>query len=354
MRLFAYRPNRGVEDATLTLLQLLFNHIEMKGCHARLLFIDFTSAFNTIHPNILIQRLLHHFNLSKSLAGWILDFLTDRTQRVRVNGFFSETLCSSTGSPQGCVLSPLLFILYTSMCQSTFNNRFILKYADDTVIVSLLKDNDNSHGPIVDYFVQWCEESHLQLNILKTKDMAIDFRKESRTPSATVIRGQSVELVQSYKYLGTIIDSSLNFKENCEAVCKKGYQRLFCLRRLSLFNIDKTTLTVFYKSFIESVLSFSLAAWFKNLPLRDKNKLSQIIKRSSRLIGDPQAGLETLYTRQVMRIATNIVNCSSHPLHEEFRLLPSGRRFRVPSGRTKRFRSSFVPSAINILNKTEV
>ncbi len=57
---FAYRPNRGVEDATLTLFNLLFKHLEENGCHARLLFVDSSSAFNMIQPHILTQRLLEH------------------------------------------------------------------------------------------------------------------------------------------------------------------------------------------------------------------------------------------------------------------------------------------------------
>ncbi len=57
---FAYRPKRGVEDATITLLNLLFKHLEGSGCHAWLLFIDFSSAFNTIQPHILTQRLLEN------------------------------------------------------------------------------------------------------------------------------------------------------------------------------------------------------------------------------------------------------------------------------------------------------
>lgn len=55
------------------------------------------------------------------------------------------------------------------MCQSSHENRFILKYADDTVIVSLLKKNEISHGPVINDFVEWCEESHLHLNVLKAR-----------------------------------------------------------------------------------------------------------------------------------------------------------------------------------------
>jgi len=77
------------------------------------------------------------------LVGWTLDFLTNRTQGVKVNGILSDLLRSSTGSPQGCVLSPLFYILYTNMSQSNHLNRTILKFADDTVIVSLLHDNES-------------------------------------------------------------------------------------------------------------------------------------------------------------------------------------------------------------------
>ncbi len=110
---FAYRAHRGVNDAIITLLNLLNKHLEGSNTHARLLFIDFSSAFNTIHPHILAMRLLEHFKLSNNLVGWILAFLTNRTQMVKVNGILSDLLCLSTGSPQGCVLSPLLYILYT-------------------------------------------------------------------------------------------------------------------------------------------------------------------------------------------------------------------------------------------------
>ncbi len=149
--------------------------------------------------------------MSKNLVGWVLDFLTNRTQRVRVNGALSDQICSSTGSPQGCVLSPLLFILYTNMCRSSREDRFILKYADDSVIVSLLQGSETGHGPVVQDFADWCDRSFLQMNISKTKNMCIDFRKLPRAKESTSINGPAVECVNKYKYLGTIIDDKLNF-----------------------------------------------------------------------------------------------------------------------------------------------
>ena len=71
---FAYREGRGVQDATATLLNLLFKHLEGSKNYARLLFIDFSSAFNTIQPHVLVEKLTESFSLDPCLVGWILDF----------------------------------------------------------------------------------------------------------------------------------------------------------------------------------------------------------------------------------------------------------------------------------------
>ncbi|CAI5677546.1 unnamed protein product [Oreochromis niloticus] len=224
---FAFRAGRGVEDAAVTLLHLLYKHLEAPHTHARLLFADFSSAFNTIQPFLLADRLYNHFKLDTSLVGWVTDFLTNRSQCVRVNHVFSDVLSFSTGSPQGCCLSPLLFILYTNECRSNFTNRHILKFADDTVIVSLLVGDESGHGQVVDDFVNWCDESFLSLNVSKTKDMIIGFRKSSYSSSPTIIKTADIGIVESYKYLGVVLDHKLCFESHADATTKKVQQRLF-------------------------------------------------------------------------------------------------------------------------------
>lgn len=69
---FAYRANRGVQDATITLLNLIYKHLEGNKNHVRLLFVDFSSAFNTIQPHLLVQKLIEkNFGLDYNLVGWI-------------------------------------------------------------------------------------------------------------------------------------------------------------------------------------------------------------------------------------------------------------------------------------------
>lgn len=119
---FAYQAGRGVDDAKIFILNTIHKHLEIPKTTARLLFADFSSAFNTMQPHILAEKLITRFHLNHQLTLWVTDFLTNTSQRGLVNCTGSDTLFTSTGSPQGCVLSPLLFILYTDACRSTQPN----------------------------------------------------------------------------------------------------------------------------------------------------------------------------------------------------------------------------------------
>ncbi len=115
---FAYRPNRSTDDAIFQLLHSSLTHIDSKnGNYVRLLFIDYSSAFNTIVPIKLAVKLTD-LGLNSSLCDWIQDFLTARPQVVKMGQFTSNSITLNIGAPQGCVLSPLLS-LYTTACPLT-------------------------------------------------------------------------------------------------------------------------------------------------------------------------------------------------------------------------------------------
>ncbi|KAK7907687.1 hypothetical protein WMY93_016299 [Mugilogobius chulae] len=110
---FAYHEKVGVEDAVLYLLHRALSYLAGGGCIVRLLFFNFSSAFNTIQPSLL-QEKLNIMTVDPHLVNWIMDYLTNRPQYVRMGGQMSSTLTCSIGAPQGTVLSLLLFTLYTS------------------------------------------------------------------------------------------------------------------------------------------------------------------------------------------------------------------------------------------------
>ena len=133
---FAYRQNRSTKDAFISLDHILRKHLEQPKSYARVLFVDFSSAFNTILPHILAERLSNQ-GVPVIFTKLIVSFLSNRTQRVHIGDHKSSNLESSTGCPQGCVLSPLLFSIYTDAIRSQHPNVHILKYADDMAIVGL-------------------------------------------------------------------------------------------------------------------------------------------------------------------------------------------------------------------------
>jgi hypothetical protein len=102
-----------------------------KATYVRVMLIDYSSGFSTIVPSKLIT-MRRALGLDTSLCNWILDFLTGRPQGVRVGNNASATLALNTMAPQGCVLSPLLYSLFTHDCVTRTIPNTIVKVADDT------------------------------------------------------------------------------------------------------------------------------------------------------------------------------------------------------------------------------
>ena len=138
---FTYRLNRSTEDAISIALHTALSHLDKRNTYVRMPFIDYSSAFNTIVPSKLITK-LRTLGLNTSLCNWILDFLTSRPQGVRVGNNTSATLILNTGAPQGCVLSPLLYSLFTYDCPARHDSNPVIQF--DTTVVGLITDNDET------------------------------------------------------------------------------------------------------------------------------------------------------------------------------------------------------------------
>ena len=89
-------------------------------------------------------------------------YRTDAKQ-VFVNILSSARAVTCTGSPQGCVLSPLLYVLHTGDCRSNQENSYLVRFADDSALLPLLLGTQDGHGAALDGFIEWCEESYLYL-----------------------------------------------------------------------------------------------------------------------------------------------------------------------------------------------
>ncbi|KAI3369238.1 hypothetical protein L3Q82_007780 [Scortum barcoo] len=149
-----------------------------------MLFIDYSSAFNTIVPSKLVTK-LRDLGLNTALCDWILNFLTGRPLPVQMGSTTSSTLTLNTGAPQGCVLSPLLYSLFTHDCVATHSSNTIIKFADDTTVIGLITgDNEAAYREEVRALTSWCQDNNLHLNVSKTKELIVDFRRRQREEHA--------------------------------------------------------------------------------------------------------------------------------------------------------------------------
>ena len=238
---FAYRPNRSVEDAVITVLNTTYSQLETTRAYTRILFVDFSSAFNCMQPHILCTK-LKELQVDPHMILWIMDFLLKREQYVKVNTSSSSVLTTSTGAPQGTVISPVLFSIYTNNLRGSDSASMAVKFADDTALV----DTSNSPAHFEEEakkLHQWCEEHYLQLNVKKTKELLISprWRDDVDPVPQLTLSGEVVERVGSYKYLGTIIDSGLTFNDNTQAIYSKCQQRTYLLRRLRYMDCPSPT-----------------------------------------------------------------------------------------------------------------
>ena len=140
-----------------------------------------------------------------------------------------------------------------------------MKFADNTELVGkICNDEDALYHKQIENVVNWCDKNYLYLNVSKTKEMCIDFRKNQSCPKPVYIKGEAVERVETYKYLGVVFDSKLNWKENINSVLKKVNTRLYCLRKLRSFGANSGMLVIFCNAVICSIIvhgSFCLLGW---------------------------------------------------------------------------------------------
>ncbi len=241
--------------------------------------------------------------------------------------------------------------LYTHDCTATHSSNIIVKFADDKTVIGLITDNDETaYREEVSTLTKWCQENHLSLNIDKTKELVVDYRRQSREHTPITIDKTPMERVNSFKFLCVHITKDLTWSAHTDAVLKKAHQCLFFLRKLRKFGTSPRILRSFYTCTVESILTGCITAWFGNSTAGNRRALQRVVRTACHIVGGELPSLQDIYTRRCTRKARRIIRDSSHPSHSLLSLLPSGRHFRSIRSRTSRLRDSFFPQAIRLMN----
>ena len=174
-----FRPNHSTEDVLLRTTEDWRREVD-QGKTIAAVFIDFSKAFDSISHSRLLTK-LQNIGITNKALSWFQDFLTNRTQRVVIDGQASSWSTVQQGVPQGSLLGPVLFSIYTNDMPSTVSTSTINMYADDTALYA------SDINPVVaaqsvsedlSSINDWCKDNCLLINQSKTFAMFLSRNKK--------------------------------------------------------------------------------------------------------------------------------------------------------------------------------
>lgn len=312
----AYRTGHSTETALVRIMNDLLSMID-SGHNALLVLLDLSSAFDTIDHDLLLGRLRSDIHLDGRVLDWFRSYLSGRTQEVYVGQSHSACATLKYGVPQGSVLGPLLFSLYTRDLANLIHS-FCLDhhfFADDTELYSCLPVDEVSACKAIENVQnccaavkQWMATNKLKLNDSKTEVLVCgppDRRDQVPVVSLTV-GDASISFSESAKTLGVYFDATLSLEKHVSHVVKTCFYHIRCLSKIRPYITRKAAASI----------AVSLV-------------LSRIDYCNSLLFGLPNAQIKRLQAAQnaAARIVTKS-RCRDHvtPILKELHWLPVQQR----------------------------
>jgi hypothetical protein len=276
-----FRRNRGCETQLLTTLT------ELEKTHhdkyqQDIIILDFQKAFDKVPHKRLLTK-MEHTGIRKKTHLWIKNWLTNRNQRVLVEGQESAAAPVLSGVPQGTVLGPLLFLIYindiTKSIQST-----IKLFADDALLYRKI-ENPIDHDTLqedLDKLCTWADVWQMSFNIQKCYVMRTK-RGTNLSTREYSMKGQVLESTQQHPYLGLMLSNDFTWNKHIDQIVTKATRTLNLVRRNFSTGTTTRTRNMLYKSFIRPKLEYCNAIWDPHTK-KYIDKLEAVQNKSARFI----------------------------------------------------------------------
>ena len=291
----AYRSNHSTETALLKISSDILTVID-QGKAVLLSLLDLSSAFDSVHHGILLQRLEISFGIKGQVLSWLTSFLSERSYSVKCETSQSIPSPARHGVPQGFVLGPLLFLIYTADLPKIIESYGLSYhiYADDLQIFGSCHPSDSATltsrmSSCISDVRKWLSSNHLLLNTSKTNIMWITSqRRRHQAPNhPIVIDGTTISPASKLRNLGVLIDPCLSMRPHISdttAKCFSALRQLWSIRRCISEPVAKTLAT----SVIHSRLDYCSTILY-GLPDNSLSKFQRILNATCRLVRNIRA-----------------------------------------------------------------
>ena len=339
-----------------------------------IIFLDFSKAFDSVSHVLLIHK-LQSFGFSGILLKWLKSYLSNRQQRVVIEGSSSPWLPVKSGVPQGSILGPLLFLLYINdMPQSVLSSSIAL-FADDVKCFHSV----NSIGDCLelqrdlDLLSEWSTKWKLNFNVKKCMVLSVT-RRWNKVNFSYLLNGTILQTVDSFKDLGVTISHDLSWSSQVSSLVSKCNQTMGMVKRAIGFKTSPSLSCKLYQSLVRSKLEYASCVWS---PYHHKDiKLIESIQRSAtryilhypdnmsynqrcsalnllplsfrREIADAVYLFKYIHEPRNYAISRNFV--SFVPSNTRLRSASHGRLLKQPFSRTVTFENSYFNRVVHIWN----
>ena len=259
-----FRKNKSCLDQIIRLQTDIENSTNKRGYTVGV-FLDFTKAYDMLWIDGLIHKLIN-LGIGGNMFHWIKNFLTNRTFQVRVGGEKSASRRIENGTPQGSVVSPLLFLIMINDLPKLKNGVSTAIFADDTAFWKSGHNLDNlikSVQESLDSAIKWCRTWGFILSKEKTVAITFHKRKENVNPTPLHIDKTNLQWKREVKFLGVVFDERLTWKAHINHIedrCKKRMNLMRCISGQN-WGADKKWLMHIYIAMIRSVIDYGSQAY---------------------------------------------------------------------------------------------
>ena len=331
---FAYRKGRSTCDALLYLSHIVQSALD-RGFEAQIVQLDFSAAFDRIN-HAAVGHLLSLAGVGGSLLSVLMQFLSQRTYRVSLDGSLGEVTEVVSGVPQGSVLGPVLFILYTASLFEGLESHAI-SYADDVTLVSVCTkpaqrpESTMALNRDLQRIADWCSLWKMTLNPSKSMLMTVS---RSRTPQPcfgnVLISGVRLPHQDTLKILGVTFDCKFTFERHIRSIVSAASQRLGILRKSWRMFQSSELVRRCFMSYMLPLLEYCAPVW-ASACVGHLRLLDSVVRGASFLCGGVLT-LDLWHRRTIgdLCMLFRAYADSTHPLHS---LLPPAH---VPARVTRR------------------